>query len=42
VMSFSPASVELRWMESRPDRFRRISGEDGDWGLFAIVHGVDE
>jgi hypothetical protein len=42
VMSFSPASVELRWMESRPDRFRRISGEEGDWGLFAIVHGGDE
>jgi hypothetical protein len=38
VMSFRPASVELEWMESHPEQFRRLAGESGDWGLFAVVN----
>ncbi len=34
VMSFSPPSIELGWMEDHPDRFRRLDGDPGDWGLF--------
>lgn len=37
VMSFRPASLELRWMEEHPEAFRRIAGEPGDWGLFAVA-----
>jgi hypothetical protein len=37
VMSFRPPSIELPWMESHPARFRRLAGETGDWGLFAIL-----
>lgn len=36
VLSLWPASIELRWMEARPDRARRVFGESGDWGLFAL------
>ncbi|HSD09378.1 MAG TPA: hypothetical protein VLF14_00210, partial [Candidatus Binatia bacterium] len=39
VMSFSPASIELGWMETRPGEFRRLAGENGDWGLFWVVRG---
>jgi hypothetical protein len=39
VMSFSPASVELGWMESHPDLFVRLRGGEGDWGLFALGGG---
>jgi hypothetical protein len=34
VMSFSPPSVELAWMEAHPEVFRRVIGDAGDWGLF--------
>jgi hypothetical protein len=34
VMSFPPASAELRWMRERPADFRLVRG-DADWGLFA-------
>ncbi|MET0154249.1 MAG: hypothetical protein ABW298_16790 [Candidatus Binatia bacterium] len=37
VMSFRPPSIELPWMESHPARFRRLAGETGDWGLFAVL-----
>ena len=37
VMSFSPASVELAWMETRPGEFRRLVGENGEWGLFSVI-----
>jgi hypothetical protein len=37
VMSFRPASIELRWMESDPAQFHRLAGENGDWGLFALT-----
>jgi hypothetical protein len=37
VMSFRPRSIELTWMESHPTQFRRLAGEAGDWGLFAVL-----
>ncbi len=37
VSSFRPASLELGWMESHPERFQRLAGEAGDWGFFSIV-----
>jgi hypothetical protein len=42
VMSFSPASVELGWMERHPELFTRLSGGAGDWGLFAIGEAPQE
>jgi hypothetical protein len=36
VLSLWPASLELRWMEARPDRATRVFGETDDWGLFAL------
>jgi hypothetical protein len=36
VMSFSPPSIELGWMEQRPDVFRRLLGAPGDWGMFVV------
>jgi hypothetical protein len=39
VMSFSPASIELTWMETRPREFRRLVGESGEWGFFLVVNG---
>jgi hypothetical protein len=38
VMSFRPPSIELDWMESHPAQFRRLAGEAGDWGLFAVLN----
>jgi hypothetical protein len=37
VMSFAPASTELAWMEERPERFQRVIGAPGRWGLFAVA-----
>ena len=37
VMSFSPRSVELDWMEERPEHFQRVSGAPGRWGLFSVA-----
>jgi len=37
VMSFAPASMELAWMEERPERFQRVVGATGRWGLFAVA-----
>jgi hypothetical protein len=42
VMSFSPASVELGWMESHPELFVRLNGGAGDWGLFAFGEAPQE
>jgi hypothetical protein len=42
VMSFSPPSVELGWMESHPELFARLSGGAGDWGLFAFGETAQE
>jgi hypothetical protein len=36
VLSFRPASIELSWMEGSPGQFRRLAGDAGDWGLFAV------
>jgi hypothetical protein len=36
VMSFDPASLEMEWMDGRPGEFRRLSGEDGKWGLYRV------
>ena len=41
VMSFVPASVELAWMASRPDRFRRLAG-GAEWGLYQVLPGESE
>ncbi len=40
VLSFAPTSVELNWMEHDPDRFRRLAGQDGVWGLFAVADPI--
>ncbi|MBP7864351.1 MAG: hypothetical protein KA419_00265 [Acidobacteria bacterium] len=37
VVSFAPQSIELVWMESRPDLFRPIVGHWGIWGLFRVA-----
>ena len=34
VVSFQPRSVELDWMESRPQLFERLEGAPRAWGLF--------
>jgi hypothetical protein len=36
VLSFTPPSIELAWMEERPHDFQRLSGSRGEWGLFAV------
>jgi len=36
VMSFFPRSMELVWMEQRPDLFRRVTGSPRAWGLFEL------
>ncbi len=36
VFSFSPASVELRWMEIRSPAFLRLAGDGEQWGLYEI------
>lgn len=35
VVSFKPASLELAWMERRPDLFDRIDGAE-DWGVYRV------
>jgi hypothetical protein len=42
VMSFMPPSVELGWMEQRPDVFERVAGESGRWGFFSVKGAKDE
>lgn len=37
VMSFAPASVELGWMDRRPEAFSRVTGVDGLWGLYRLT-----
>jgi len=37
IISFRPASLELAWMELRPDRFERIAGDRRSWGLYRRV-----
>ena len=39
VMSFAPRSVELAWMEERPEHFQRVIGAPGRWGLFSVAPG---
>lgn len=39
VMSFEPASIELGWMEARPDRFERLAGDGAGWGLYRLRGG---
>jgi hypothetical protein len=36
IMSFSPASIELAWMEQHPHLFRRVDGDASDWGFFQL------
>ncbi|HKU36520.1 MAG TPA: hypothetical protein VJR89_00195, partial [Polyangiales bacterium] len=35
VMSFLPVSLEQRWMEAAPDRYRKMAGTEA-WGLFRV------
>lgn len=37
VMSFSPPSLEIGWMEEHPESFERLSSTPGDWGLFRVL-----
>jgi hypothetical protein len=37
VLSFPPHSAELRWMEERPARFRRLAGDGKTWGLYSVI-----
>ncbi len=39
VMSFEPASIELGWMEARPERFVRLAGDGVGWGLYRVRRG---
>ncbi len=36
VMSFTPVSLELRWMEARPELFERQQGDGATWGLYRV------
>ena len=36
VLSLRPANKELQWMEQHPERFVRLAGQQGDWGLYRI------
>ena len=36
VMSFTPPSIELEWMEKDPERFQRIEGDGQTWGLYSV------
>jgi hypothetical protein len=40
VFSFFPTSLELGWMNERPDRFLRLNGEQDHWGFFRVIDGV--
>jgi hypothetical protein len=39
VMSFTPPSLELEWMENHPEAFVRECGEPRRWGLFRVKYG---
>lgn len=36
VISFTPASIEMGWMEGKPNLFDRIDGDGANWGLYQI------
>jgi hypothetical protein len=36
VITFPPRSLEQTWMESLPERFRKLDGA-GDWGLYQVL-----
>jgi hypothetical protein len=36
IMSFHPESIELRFMYGHPERFERVVGQEGHWGLFRL------
>lgn len=40
IMSFKPASLELLWMDRHPERFERLAGLDGYWGLYRVRGGA--
>jgi hypothetical protein len=42
VVSFRPPALELLWMEGHPQRFARIDGTPGVWGLFAFMRSGDD
>lgn len=37
VMCFHPPSIEMLWMEYRPDLFEKVAGVTGFWGLYRII-----
>ncbi|MEY4514839.1 MAG: hypothetical protein RLZZ450_6961 [Pseudomonadota bacterium] len=37
VLTFPPRSLEQEWMESLPERFRKLEGSE-DWGLYTVLH----
>ncbi len=37
VVSFPPSGTELEWMDKMPERFVRMAGGEGKWGLFRFV-----
>ncbi|MBW2231290.1 MAG: hypothetical protein JRH17_12970 [Deltaproteobacteria bacterium] len=39
VMSFVPSSLEITWMNARPDRFVRVTGHEDRWALFRVLRG---
>lgn len=36
IVSFHPTSVEMLWMEARPDLFDRLAGLPGFWGCYRV------
>ncbi|MGE3179032.1 MAG: hypothetical protein AB7O32_16295 [Vicinamibacterales bacterium] len=36
VVSFTPPSIELEWMEQHPEAFERVAGRAGSWGVFHV------
>lgn len=37
VFSMHPMTVELTWMENHPERFRKVHGSKGSWGLYELL-----
>ncbi|MFX0133342.1 MAG: hypothetical protein ACFFDN_06850 [Candidatus Hodarchaeota archaeon] len=37
VMSFSPKSLELSWMEDKSELFKRLVGDGKSWGLYEVI-----
>jgi hypothetical protein len=42
VFSFHPTSLEIGWMDARPERFVRIDGLEDHWGFFRVENSASK